>query len=190
MKGLMYYSPRMYEVMMKISHRSILLKRFCVIRDLVGAGSVLELGCGTAVIQDFLGLPYLGIEKNPKFVNYALKRNRNVVIDDIFNFGNYLHEREKTILLMDVLHHIPDSGRLMDMLVDSDINQIIVCEPYDLPDSRIHSSRILNRVFDSDGINDATEWHDRENLIEFYKGYGGTDFIELRNSMITRIPVR
>ncbi len=190
MKGLMYYSPRMYEMMMHVSHRGDLPKRFGAIKGLIGPGRVLELGCGTAFIQDFLDRPYLGIEKNPRFATYALRKNRNVVVDDIFNYGNYLRKGHNTVLLMDVLHHIPNPAVLLDRLMDSNISQVIICEPYNLPESVIHSSKALNRLFDSDGINDATDWHDRESLIDFYEGYGGVDLTEIRNSIITRIPVR
>jgi SAM-dependent methyltransferase len=190
MKGLMYYSGGAYETMMRLVHRGVFYKRYNAVRSLLGCGPVLDLGCGTGLIQEHLNNDYLGLEKNPGFVSYAQRKNRNVYEEDIQNFHKYLKGRRDTVLLMDVLHHVPHPGDLIEKIISSGANKIVICEPYNLPEHPIYSNAILNRIFDADGINGPNKWFDRENLIEFYKTYGGKDFIELRNSIITRIPLR
>jgi len=189
MKGIMYHSPMVYELLIKFCHYEVYDQRIEALRNFIGTSSVLELGCGTARMQDHLpGVSYLGIDKNKNFISYAQKKKRNAVYDDIMNFQKYLNNDYSNILLMDVLHHIPEPGKLIDELMRSRISNIIICEPYNQPESRLHSSKLLNRLFDADGINDSVDWFDRDMLLSFYKKYGANEFVELKNAIITRIP--
>ena len=178
-----------YELLIKFCHYEVYDQRIDAIRNFIGPSSVLELGCGTARMQEHLpGVSYLGIDKNKKFISYAQRKNRNAVYDDIMNFQNYLDDEYSSVLLMDVLHHIPEPGTLIEELMGSKITNIVICEPYNQPDSRLHSSKLLNRLFDADGINDSVDWFDRDMLLSFYKKYGASEFVELKNAIITRIP--
>jgi len=189
MKGIMYHSPMVYELLIKFCHYEVYDQRIDAIRNFIGTSSVLELGCGTARMQDHLpGVSYLGIDKNKKFISYAQRKKRNAVYDDIMNFQKYLGKEYSSVLLMDVLHHIPEPGTLIEELMRSKIRNIIICEPYNQPESRLHSSKMLNRLFDADGINDSVDWFDRDMLLSFYKKYGAKDFVELKNAIITQIP--
>ena len=178
-----------YELLIKFCHYEVYDQRIDAIRNFIGTSSVLELGCGTARMQDHLpGVSYLGIDKNKKFISYAQRKKRNAVYDDIMNFQKYLGKEYSSVLLMDVLHHIPEPGTLIEELMRSKIRNIIICEPYNQPESRLHSSKMLNRLFDADGINDSVDWFDRDMLLSFYKKYGAKDFVELKNAIITQIP--
>ena len=54
MKGIMYHSPMMYELLIKLSHYEVYDQRIEAVRNFIDTSSVLELGCGTARIQDHL----------------------------------------------------------------------------------------------------------------------------------------
>ena len=179
----------LYELLIKFCHYEVYDQRIEAVRKFIGTSSVLELGCGTARMQDHLPkVAYLGIDKNKKFISYAQRKKRNAVYDDIMNFQKYLDNEFSSVLLMDVLHHIPEPGTLIEELMRSKISNIIICEPYNQPESRLHSSKMLNRLFDADGINDSVDWFDRDMLLSFYKKYGAKDFVELKNAIITQIP--
>jgi SAM-dependent methyltransferase len=185
----MYHSPRMYEFMIKLAHRKTFDARIRTIMGFIGNTDVLELGCGTATIETYLPKgTYLGVDMNERFVRYAQKQGRNAVWGDINHFKNYI-TCDVTVLLMDILHHIPNYGELVNELLKQNIRQIIICEPYDLPESRIHSSKLLNRLFDADGINSQVKWLNKTELLSFYKAYHASDVVELSDSIIAQIEV-
>jgi SAM-dependent methyltransferase len=184
----MYYSPRAYELMIRAAHHGVFQKRIEAIKSFIDSGRVLDLGCGTGLIQEYLNVPYTGLEKNPRFVSYARKRKRNVIEADIHSFKKYVANGDTTVLLVDVLHHIPNPGKLLDIIGASGVKQIVVCEPYDLDEHPLHGNSTINRLLDADGINDSTDWHDRDGLISFYEKHGATEKQEIRNAIIARIP--
>jgi SAM-dependent methyltransferase len=74
--------------------------------------SVLDIGCGTAAILNFLpGVFYFGIDSNPNYIakaNHSFGRQGNfrcVSVDDLTGESSVKFDR---ILLLGVLHHLTD----------------------------------------------------------------------------------
>jgi SAM-dependent methyltransferase len=187
MKGLMYHSPMVYDIMIRLAHRRTFHDRIQTILKLIGNSDVLELGCGTATIEPYLPKnSYLGVDMNKRFVKYAQSRSRNVVYGDINFFENYIAS-DVTVLLMDILHHLPNNEEMIKGLLKQNIKQIVICEPFNLPDNKLHSSKFLNRLFDADGINESVKWFNKEELLLFYKKHNATDIIILSDCIIAKI---
>jgi len=76
-KSIFYRFPLLYIWGIRLIHKSDFSKRYQYISSFVREGdSVLEPGCGPAILADFLpqGSSYQGFDTNRDFVNYAKKR--------------------------------------------------------------------------------------------------------------------
>jgi len=83
-----------------------------VIRPVAGE-RILDLGCGTAaILHELQDVEYLGVDNNPRYIKAAIRRHGsrgNFICADLgaYNVTN-LGQFDK-ILLLGVLHHLPDS---------------------------------------------------------------------------------
>src|SRR5260221_4113709 len=70
--------------------------------------SVLDLGCGTGYVAPiFKKKDYLGIDLNPKYINYAKKRyDFNFICQSLDDFK--LSKKFDTIIFISTLHHLSD----------------------------------------------------------------------------------
>lgn len=113
MKSIYYTFPWLYEyVMLKIYCK--ISNRYHFISKLIGKDkSVLDLGCGSGILSDFLypTCKYIGWDLNKKFVDYGTKRGRNLKCKNIFNFNDY--PKVDIIVLNGVLHHVYNKSSLL-----------------------------------------------------------------------------
>jgi SAM-dependent methyltransferase len=181
MRSPMYYAPMVYEFFTQRMHSP---DRYDHIIRIVGGKSVLELGCGTGILQEKLGpkTQYMGIDLNHEFVEHGKRNGRNVRVMDINHYEPKAGDGWEVVVLIDVLHHLPHYEKLLGKLIGSG-KEVIVCEPFHSLPSFL---RPLLFIVDSDGINDIRQvkWHDRDSLLEFTKSRGAGEVVVLNDSLI------
>ena len=84
-----------------------------VIRPVAGE-RILDLGCGTAtILHELHDVEYFGVDNNPRYVKAAIKthgpRGKFICADLSADAAENLGQFDK-ILLLGVLHHLPDSN--------------------------------------------------------------------------------
>lgn len=153
MKSLSYRCPRLYETGVKILLGNILSSRYFRIAQEIGENkSVLDLGCGTAMLHQYLHkCDYTGWDLNETFVTYCQKKELNVYKKDIFQFSDY--PECDYIVLCDILHHVvPKDEELLKETIKRAV--VIVAEPCSqrrLPKPLIF---LYDQIIgDADGIN-------------------------------------
>ena len=185
MKSPLYASPRFYEKMIRLRHRRSFGERMNKISKILEGKRVVELGCGTGHNSTFLKeCRYKGFDMNRNFVNHGKKRKRNVNIGDVFNIKlkNY-----DSILIVDLLHHLPNHKKLLSTAVKSG-KEVVVCEPFDMKFKNSFvdfAFRKLNKWIDSDGINPHIKWYSKTDLKKFFRKFGNCTFEQAGNSIIT-----
>jgi 2-polyprenyl-3-methyl-5-hydroxy-6-metoxy-1,4-benzoquinol methylase len=90
-------------------------KRAAVLADWTGRNkdiSVLDVGCGIGTFSRFVQGKYLGIDANPRYIDYARRQNKHAdhefrqgLTSDITANG----ERFDVVLLVDIVHHLTES---------------------------------------------------------------------------------
>ena len=184
MQSPIYWRGEIYRAAMHAMHGGDLRRRYEYVRGLIGPGDrVLDVGCGTATLQSHLeDNYYLGLELNERFISYARRKKRNVIKQDALKFGDY--DKFDVCVVMDLLHHLnPDHEEFMEKVLGSVRKRVIVCEPYENPARHPIERRII-QILDRDGVNDAGEWVNKEELIEFYKKFKPARIDEIDHSII------
>ncbi|WP_061249355.1 class I SAM-dependent methyltransferase [Leptospira alstonii] len=85
--------------------RNFIIKRFLTKNKV---GFILEIGCGTGIVVDFLdrdGYEIIGVELGNSQVLAGIK-NKIMVNTDFVNLPNAFSNRVNTVLLLDVLEHV------------------------------------------------------------------------------------
>jgi SAM-dependent methyltransferase len=74
---------------------------------------ILDLGCGNGRLVPYLtGTSYVGVDSNPSYVRAATRRwgseSTRFVVADLVRLADVRIERVDTVVLVGVLHHLPD----------------------------------------------------------------------------------
>ena len=92
-----------------------LMPRFKAIPQVVQGAArprILDLGCGPGLFkQHFPACEYTGIDNNPRYIDYARKRQQGLfILGDIFDLQGHLGGRVFDFALINgVLHHLDDT---------------------------------------------------------------------------------
>jgi SAM-dependent methyltransferase len=190
MIGIMYRHGLLYETLLRFTDPGNIVPK--KIAELITGESVLELGCGTARLREFIPkeTEYLGIELNENFIEYAKKKGRERVIK-----GDILKDnlpKADAVLLTDVLHHVnPSHEKLLRRAKDCAKERVIVCEPYDRPGTLAgRLTDIFGKILDKDGFNECTSWMTKDKVIEFMEKHGAEEIMQVNSHIIGIIPCK
>jgi len=129
MNAINYRFPKIYNLWLPLVDRNF-KEKYQHIAKIVGKNKrVFELGCGTAILADYLeeGCVYIGWDLNERFVNYCQKRGLKVFKKDIFDFADY--PENDVIVISDVLHHIVPRDKLLIREAKKRTKRLIITEP-------------------------------------------------------------
>lgn len=190
----MYQSPRVYNAIVKLIHGDSLEQRYLIISREVGKNKkVLELGCGTALLNSYLetGCEYEGWDLNDKFVNYCQNRRLDVYKKNVFDIGDNKYQWD-VIVICDLLHHVvPNHEKLLKMAIES-AEAVIVSEPAkSFKPASFHKPikyLICKLIGDYDGINKVSNlnmWdYDLGKLTALFQSYGSHKIFRVGRDMI------
>ncbi|MFP4136326.1 MAG: class I SAM-dependent methyltransferase [Candidatus Acetothermia bacterium] len=173
---IIHYFPRLYELFINSIHPP---DRYDQAGDIIGNGSVLDIGCGTGLLADHLspGATYQGIDLNKRLLNYARGKGLNVSRMDCKNVSSY--PEVDVYFICDLLHHInPDHRSFIRELIKTFPNStVVVCEPY-ARGSWIY--RQLVKILDYDYVNGIwrPDWYEKKELYRFLEEEVKADRIE------------
>lgn len=182
-KSPLYWSGSVYHAGIWLMHGTSLDRRYRYIAGQVG-DSVVDVGCGTGVLANYIPgeKKYLGIDLNERFLKYARKKGRNVMMQNALTFDRY--SEYDACVIMDLLHHInPRHEEFLERVMRDVRKRVIICEPFDVT-GRSPIMKSIVRLIDSDGTNVTEEWMDKRTLYEFYKSFGPKSVVEMGKAMI------
>lgn len=89
--------------------------------------SVLELCAGDGVLSTYLNKnKYTGFEFNQAFINYGIRKRRNLVLADIL--AHPFPESDLIIMISSLYHFIPNAQAVFDKMKNSCRKRIVICE--------------------------------------------------------------
>ncbi len=183
----LYCNPIVYETLIRIRHRKYLSFRLKLIARILKGKNVVELGCGTGRNSLFLGSNYKGFDIKEKFVKYGKKKNRNVHVGNVFSISLKSFD---AILMVDVLHHLPEHAKLLKKAVGSG-KAVVICEPFEKA-MKNRAMRFvfkkLNKWIDSDGTNPHVEWYSKKDLKTLFKSFGSCRLYNVGKDIIAYYP--
>ncbi len=183
----LYCNPIVYETLIRMRHRKFFDARLKLIARILKGKRVVELGCGTGRNSLFLDCKYKGFDIKKKFVKYGKKKDRNVEVGNVFSvsFKGY-----DAILMVDILHHLPDHEKLLKKAIQSR-KSVIVCEPFEKPIKNGLLKFVfkkLNGWLDSDGTNPHVEWYSKKDLKKMFRSFGDCRLYNVGKDVIAYYP--
>lgn len=164
---IIHYFPRLYEHFINSMHPD---RRYELVGEIIGDGSVLDIGCGTGLLADYISpeADYRGIDLNERLLNYANNKGLKVEKMDCRDMEDY--PNVEVYFICDLLHHInPDHRDFIKDLVDTYPERtIIACEPY-VRGGWFQEQ--LAKLGDYDYVNDLwrPDWYHKDGLYDFFR---------------------
>ena len=191
MTSISYQFPKIYNIFLCFFEKNT-EKKYKLIAKLVGNNKkVFELGCGTALLSDWLdkSCSYIGWDLNNKFINYCHNKGLNVFKKDIFDFDEY--PKNDVIVISNVLHHVAHKDKTLIYQARRKTKMLIITEPIKgLSYQKIPSILywFYDKIFgDNDGINslkDRKKWgfDNREDVEKYFNTLNAKKIIFLKKS--------
>lgn len=128
--GFMYWYPALYGSIVRCVYGKNFYSRYKVISDILPEhASVVDVCCGDCYISTFAkkkNIDYLGLDINPEFVKYALKRGINA---RVFNIKEDIVPRADYVIMQGSLYHfIPEHRPVIEKLFSSADKAVIISE--------------------------------------------------------------
>lgn len=176
-KSIFYKNPWLYINGLKLIHGENFAKRYQYMASFAKKSDlVLEPACGPAILASYLppGYNYCGFDTNEDFINYALKKERNVYIGNVLDPTKY--RLADVIVACDVLHHLnPNDRRIFINNCFTYTKRVfIICEPAKLDNTRASLLSSIN--------NRLTEWSEKDGTGNFK-----TEFFLTKHQLLDQI---
>ena len=127
--GFMYWYPMLYGSIVRCVYGRNFYSRYKVISEILPErASVVDVCCGDCHLSAFVkkNIDYLGLDINPKFVEYALKRGINA---RLFNIKEGIVPRADYVIMQGSLYHfIPEHRLIIEKLFSSADKAVIISE--------------------------------------------------------------
>lgn len=129
--GFMYWNPAFYRYIMHIIYGKYFYSRYKTVSDLLPNNvDVVDICCGDCYITKFLvekKINYLGLDLNPKFINYNSGRG---IMSKLFNLKtDTIPPADYIIMLGSLYQFIPNHRVVMDELISAANKAVIILEP-------------------------------------------------------------
>lgn len=132
MKGLIYYSPTLYRLMMRVIYGNDFVRRYQLVADNIDKNwSVLDLCCGDCYVARFLGkgTDYVGMDFNDTFVNSARAKGLKAEQCDLKK-GFDPKRKFDCVIMMGSLHQfIPNEDKIIEAMKRIATKRVIISEP-------------------------------------------------------------
>ncbi len=155
LRSPMYGSSSLYDRVLSFLHGDGYEDRFRRIGERLPNDSwVLDVGCGTCHLADFLPptMRYTGIDLNERFVADAKARGLDACIADVLDVEGY-PKGPSAVIVSDMLHHIvPNERGFLGDLGREMRDDLLVCET--LTQGSNPLQRVAGLLLDNDGFND------------------------------------
>ena len=127
-RGIIYRHPFLYNMMGRLYFRKRWDFRYQEVVKYINPGeSVLELCVGDGVLSTYLNSnKYIGFEFNRTFVNYGIRKKRNLVLADILSHP--FPESDVIIMISSFYHFIHNARVIWDKMKNSCRKRIVICE--------------------------------------------------------------
>jgi SAM-dependent methyltransferase len=132
--SLVYRSAAGYELLMRVLYGRHYAERMRAVAEEVPDGaSVLELCCGpgTMYLRHLRGRAgtYIGVDVNPRFVERLRRRGVDARRLDLSGGSDALPSADVVILQASLYHFLPDAERIIDRMLATAGDRVVVSEP-------------------------------------------------------------
>lgn len=191
---IQYKYPFVYKLFIPITHRKSVLSTF---KNEVGKNvDIFDVAAGFGQMSKYIDVTntYYGIDLNKKYVRYANKRGRCIVLGDIFDKKAYVGK--DVFILVDVIHHLPPQklSQLFDLVFEHAKKRVVILEPAFLNLGSKYGvfGSIMDWMFkklDNDGVNKIEHWmSEKEYEKLFQKRFGSSRGDEFRVKVLKKYP--
>ena len=177
-ESLVYRSPALYNVVMRLLYGRHAEARLAVVAELVPPhASVVELCCGAGrLYRDHLSarhVDYLGLDLNPRFVEAARQAGARACVCDVGDAGP-LPPGDVVVIQASLYHFLPEPERIVDRMLAAARSRVIVSEPVrNLSTSGVGLVAALARRRADPGSGAGDRRFDEPSLDTFMRRYDG-----------------
>ena len=191
MAAIWYWHPYLHRVATRLVHGRHYAARLRRVAALIGKdSSVLDLGCGTCALAQFLdpSVEYEGWDLNERFIRFGRRRGLKVKAKDCFEYRG--SPEADVIILSDILHHVSlvRRERLLTTAFRFARKKVVVVEPFHAPYHPYWWAVALRRrlglesfLGDYDGINKEKESYrilTKQQLLTFFTKHHSLTILE------------
>ncbi|MGQ4600000.1 methionine biosynthesis protein MetW [Nocardia sp. R6R-6] len=175
--SLIYRNGTVYEVLMRGLYGKHYTARYRAIAELVPAGaSVLDLCCGPATLYTrylrHKSVDYTGLDLNERFVARVIEAGGRAMVWNLHS-GEPLPAADYVIMQASLYHFLPEPGPVLDRMLASATEQVIVAEPVrNLATSGNPVLATIGKRFTDAGDGEQADRFTERTLDEFFTGYG------------------